>query len=389
MNLQIKTVISLVIMILVFLGCITTFTMDTVKGNEMAVLETFTGGVRPDPVPPRTYFRNRYLETYYHYDLSSQVFVMNDVPHSQGEKGNGRESDAYLVQSSDQQDMHININVRWKRDPSKIVEMHKTYHAHTRSVDQDILEERLIRPEVMRIVKNHATKKKAMEAYSGEGLVSLQSDIEADLADPTGNLRIQGVIVENFVIEKISLDPNFSVEIKARQIAQQKKLRADEETKAAEADALKVKAVAQADLNKAVVEAQRDKEVALLKAEQEAKTQVIQATASKEKTVLSAEAEAQKTKIGADAEKAAAEARASAIKALGEANAAAKKLEYSAYSAPGADVFARIQIAQSMGNSFSGIRGYLPQGMTVGLLSNNFMNALDSLMNPASSTPSK
>jgi len=358
------------------------FTMEGVKGNEVGVLETFSGGVNPTPLAPKTYWRFRPTESIYHYDVSNQVFVMNDVTAHKGEKGKGRDSDAYLVQSSDQQDMHINLNVRWRIDAAKVVQLHKTYHAHMNADNDDILEERLIRPAIMFIVKNHATRMKAMEAYSGDGLVKLQSDIEHELASTEGTLREQGVIVDNFVIEKITLDPKYTEEIKARQIAQQKKLRADEETKAAEADALKAKAVAQADLNKAVVEAQRDKEVAILKAEQLAAAQVTAAKAAKEQTVLNAEANAKQVTIAADAEKSAAEARASAIKALGEANAAAKKLEFSSYSAPGAEIYAQIQIAQSMGNSLSGIQGYLPQGMNVSLLSDNFMSAIRSVMNP-------
>lgn len=381
-GLPIKTIAGLVIAAVVGVVSVGSFGTETVKGNEVAVLETFYGGVKEEPLPPRTYFKNRLTDSYYHYDMSSQVFVMNDSTPADGEKGKGRNNDAYLVQSLDQQDMHININIRWRIDPNKVVQIHKTYHAHLDAEERDILEERLLRPAVMFIVKNHATKMKAMEAYSGEGLVALQSGIEKELANPTGDLRSQGIIVDNFVIEKIALDPNYTAEIKARQIAQQKKLRADEETKAAEADALKAKAVAQAALNKAVVEAESAKQVAILLAEQLSKSQVIAAEASKQQTVLAAEAKAQETIIASNAEKSAAEARASAIKALGEADAASQRLKFSAYSAPGAEIFAQIEIAKSMGQSLSGVQGYLPQGMSVSLLSDNFLNAVRSVMQP-------
>lgn len=383
-NMPIKTIISIVIAVILLGGGLSFCSVETIRGNEMGVMEDWKLGVMPQALPTKMYFINRYTQSIYHYDMSSQIFVMNDMTH--GEKGKGRDKDAYLVQSSDRQDMHVNLNVRWRIDPTRLVSLHTTYHAYMGTREEDILEEKLIRPAIMFIVKNHVTKMKAMDAYSGDGLVALQAGIEKELANPEGDLRHQGIIVDNFVIEKIGLDPNYTLEIKASQIAQQKKIRADEETKAADAEALKAKAVAQSDLNRAVVEAERDKQVAILKAQQLAAAQVEAAKASKEQTVLAAEASAQQVKLAANAEKEAAEARASAIKALGEANAAAKKLEFSSYSAPGAEIYAQIQIAQSMGNSFSGIQGYLPQGMNINLLSDNFLSAVRSVMSPTNRT---
>jgi regulator of protease activity HflC (stomatin/prohibitin superfamily) len=361
------------------IGSVALFDMETIKGNEIGVRETFSGGIDENVLGPKTYFRNRLTSQIYHYSVSSMVFTMNDVPNTI-EKGHGRGVDAYLVQSSDQQDMHISLNVRWKIDPTQAVALHKTFHAHIGNSEEEVLEERLIRPTVMLIVKNHATKMKAMEAYSGEGLVRLQTEIETDLAAKDGELRKQGVIVENFVIEKIALDPNYTAEIKARQIAQQKKLRADEETKAAEADALKAKAVAQANLNTAVVEAQRDKEVGVMKAKQLAEVAVTAATAAKEQTILEAEANAKKVTLAANAEKEAAEAQASAIAALGKANAEAQRLKFSAYSAVGADNFVRIEVAKSLSQAFGGIKGYLPSDMKINLLTENYNKSLSSLM---------
>jgi len=355
-----------------------TFKFERINGNEIGVRENISSGVSETVIEPSGFFYNSMTDTYYHYDLSSKVFAMNNV---------GKVPDAYLVQSSDQQDMHISLNIRWRVDKAKVVSIHKSFNAHVGNDEENKLEKLLIRPNVQRIVKNHATKMKAMEAYSGDGLVKLQTEIEADLMNASGELRTSGIIVENFVIEMIALDPNYTAEIKARQIAQQKKLRADEETKAADADALKAKAVAQADLNKAVVEAERDKQVAVLKAEQEAQAQVKAAQANKERTVLAAQAEAEQITVRAKAEREAAALQAASIEMLGKANADAQKLKFSAYSAPGAEVFAQIEIAKSLGQSLSGIQGYLPQDMKVNLLTDNFMNSVRSLMNPKPTTP--
>lgn len=193
------------------------FSLHTVPGNMVGVKETFTGGVEPEPLPARTYFIFRPTETIYDYPLSLQVFVMNDRTESEGEQGEGRENDSYLVQSSDQQDMRISLQVQWRIDPAHVVEIHKTV--------RDQIGERLLRPVVMLEVKNAATKRTAIDAYSGDGLVKLQGDIWARLSDPDGELRRRGLFVENFVIEHIGLNPKYTEEITARQIAIQKTLK--------------------------------------------------------------------------------------------------------------------------------------------------------------------
>lgn len=74
-----------------------------------------------------------------------------------------------------------------------------------------------------------------------------------------------------------------------------------------------------------------------------------------------------------------------AIIAVGKAKAEAARLEYSAYESPGAEIYAKIQIADSMGKSLSGIKGYLPEDMTVYLLGENFMKAVDNFLNKTES----
>ncbi|MBV9127714.1 MAG: prohibitin family protein, partial [Verrucomicrobia bacterium] len=254
---------------------------QTVGGNQLGVKETWWGGVDPQPLQPRTYmFVPGFTTKVYPYEKSTQVFIMNNIPSSVEKVGRGRETDAYKVQSEEGQDMTISLSVQWRIDPEKVVEIHKT-------VRHDI-EEKILRPTVMRVVKDAATTRKAIDAYSGNGLVKLQKEIQDRLTDPASDLRRRGVIVENFVIEGITLDPDYIGQIKARQVATQKQLTAAEEQKAAEAVALRSKAEAQADYNKRLVEAERDKAVGVLKAEQEARQQVLAAEAQKEQQVLAA-----------------------------------------------------------------------------------------------------
>ncbi|WP_221032093.1 SPFH domain-containing protein [Actomonas aquatica] len=360
-----------VIVVVLILASIFIVDIETVEGNQLGVKETWSGGVLPDPLQPKTYVLfPGFTQKVFKYDMSSQVFVMNDQ--SNDTYGAGRRRDSYLVQSSEGQDMRISLNIRWRRDPSFVVELHKTVREN--------VEEKILRPELMRVVKDQATTRSALDAYSGEGLVSLQSDISAALMAPDAELRKRGVIVENFVIEHIGLDPSYVEQIKARQVAVQSRLRAIEETKAAEAKAEQAKAEAQAAYERAVVDARRDKEVGVLSAQKMAEQQVLDAEAAAKRVELAAEADKNRNVLAAQGEQEAALLRAQAIKALGEAEAEATRLKLSAYSAEGSEAFVRIEVAKSMSDAFKNIDGYLPQDMTVNLLSDSFLRAVKSVV---------
>ena len=377
-----KQIVSLVIagIVIAALLVVSVFIVDitTIEGNEMGVKETWDGGVEPDPLQPKTYVLfPGFTQKIFKYDMSSQVFVMNDA--AMNTYGEGRGRDSYLVQSSEGQDMRISLNVRWRRDPEYVVNLHKTVREN--------VEEKILRPELMRVVKDRATTRTALDAYSGEGLVLLQSDISSSLMSPEAELRKRGVIVENFVIEHIGLDPSYVEQIKARQVAVQERLRAIEETRAAEAKADRAKAEAQAAYEKALVDAKRDKDVGVLSAEKLAEQQVLDATAAARRVELAALADKNRNVLAAEGEQEAALLRAQAIEALGKAEAEATRLKLSAYSAEGSEAFVRIEVSKSMSEAFKNISGYLPQDMTVNLLSDSFLRAVEAVVGGAATTP--
>ncbi len=377
-----KQTLSLVAagLILIVLVVASLFIVDivTVEGNEIGVKETWDGGVIDTPLQPKTYVLfPGFTQKVFKYDMSSQVFVMNDQ--SNDTYGAGRSRDSYLVQSSEGQDMRISLSVRWRRDPSKVVELHKTVRAN--------VEEKILRPEIMRIVKDRATVRTALDAYSGEGLVKLQADISTALTALDAELRHRGVIVENFVVEHIGLDPAYVEQIKARQVAVQERLRAIEETRAAEARAERAKAEAQAAYEKSVVDAKRDKEVGILDAQKLAEQQVLAAGASAKQVELAAQADKNRNVLAAEGEKEASFLRAAAIEALGKAEAEANRLKLNSYAAEGAEAFVRIEVAKSMADGFKNISGYLPGDMTINLLSESFLRAVESVVRPMPPAP--
>lgn len=345
-NAVLFTVLILILVAIVVALC--SVKWETVKGNELGIKETFSGGVENTVLMPKTYSMWRGFADIIQYDASSQVYELDD----------------YKVQSAEGQDLIFKINLRWRIDPERLVAIHTKV--------RDKIDKKLIEPSVMRIVKDEATRLPATAAYSGTNLVTLQSTIQADLINPQGELRSRGVIVELFVIKHIDLDPKYIEEIKQKQIATQRQLRAVEEQKAADAEALVAKAKAQSDLNKVVVEAQRDKETTVLKAQ-----------AEQEKAILAAKGEQQKSILEAEGKMQAAISEAKGILALGEAKANAQKLQLMAYAVPGAEAFVRTEIAKSLAEGTRNIQGYLPEGMTVNLLADNFMKAVETILRPA------
>lgn len=386
---SIKLVASAIILVIVLVLGFTSIKIVTVEGNQLGVKETWSEGVAEAILQPKTYFLfPGWSQTVYKYDASSRVYVMNDK--STGEEGKvsqGREKDAYLVQSQEGQDMKISMNLRWRIDPAKLRSIHMT-------VNQDI-EEKLIRPVVLRVVKDKATQLKAIYAYSGEGLVQLQANIQSALSGNDAiegkELRERGIIVENFVIEHIALDPKYVEEIVKKQIAVQSQLRAVEEQKAAEADALVAKAKAQADLNTQVVAAERDAQIVVLKAKAAAEQVTVNATAQAAQVTIAAKAQAEQVVVAAEAAKKQAEmagegkklgmtAEAEGILAVGRAEAQAKQLMIDSYKAAGPDAYAKIQIAQSLAEGTKGIQGYLPNNFNPTIITGNFMDGVQAIL---------
>lgn len=376
-------------------GLIVIFTMvkfTTIRGNEYGVLETWSGGVQPDILQPKTHILfPGFTQTVYIYDGASQVFVMNDKSMREEKTAAGRERDSYLVQSQEGQDMKISLNLRWHIDPAKLVSLHKT-------VRNDI-EDKIIRPVVMRVVKDEATRLKAIYAYSGEGLVQLQSSIQAALAGADASegkeLRERGIIVENFVIEHIGLDPNYIAEIVKKQIAVQQQLRAVEEQKAAEAEALVAKSKAQADLNTQVVAGERDAQLVVIKAKAAAEQVTVNAEAQAKQVTIAAKAAAEQVQVAAEAQKQQMTllgegqkmkliAEAEGILAQGKAEAMAKQLMLESYKAAGADAYVKVEIAKALAEGTKGIQGYLPNNFNPTVISGNFMEAISQIMTPRS-----
>lgn len=383
-NMKIKLIISGIVLLIALVLTLTAVKIVTIEGNQIGIKETWSTGVENNILQPKTYFLiPGWSQTVYKYDASSQVFVMNDKSMKDEKAASGREKDAYLVQSSEGQDMHISMNLRWRIDPAKLVQLHKT-------VRHD-MEEKVIRPVLMRVVKDEATRMKAMDAYSGQGLVNLQLSIQNALSGndnaESKELKERGIIIENFVIEHIRLDEKYLDEIKGKQIATLKGQRAVEEQKAAEQDALVAKSKAQADLNTQVVAGERDAQLVVIKAKAAAEQVTVAAEAQAKQVKIAAEAQKDQMALDGEGQKLQMVAKAEGTLAMGRADANAKELLLKAYDVKGADAWVRVEVSKNVANAFQNIKGYLPSDLKVNLLTDNFNKSVDALTGNVIVTP--
>jgi regulator of protease activity HflC (stomatin/prohibitin superfamily) len=373
--------------VVVILG-LSSFSAKTISGNQVGVKETWNGGVDPDPLPPKTYFYNRWTTQIYAYETSGQVYAMNDKDEPFAE---GRRVDPLIVNSRDNQQVVFHILVTWRIDPGHVIALHKNY--------RDNIDERLLRPAIVKAVSVRATLQDAIDLYSGEKLNQLRSDVEHDLKDPSGNLVTNGIVVDSFVIEKPTfMNKEYVDNIEKRQVQIIIQSRAHEEQLANEALALAAKSAAQKSLNEQVVQADAAKQVAILQQEATAQQSIIQTSANAKNAVTQQEAESKKIVLAAQAEagrqvaiseanKQAELNRAIAIEAVGKAQAAANSLLLTSYSVPGADLYTRIQVAQSFAQAINNVRFY-PPNATFNTVAGDFDKGLSLLVGqPVKSTP--
>jgi regulator of protease activity HflC (stomatin/prohibitin superfamily) len=342
--------VSLVIATIVALA---SFEFKTVKGGQLGIKETWNDGVVNTVLQPRNYYLfPGFTQEIYTYDATLLVYELPD----------------FVIKSSDNQEMTIRSKVQWRRDPSKLVRHHTMFKQNAEAA--------AINPAMIGAILRHGTTFKALDAYSGDGLIKMQTDIAKDLAANT-QLKDDGIIIESYIIVYNHLKPEYLETINTRQLATLRQSAAVEKQKAAEAEALVAKAEAQANLNRMVVEAERDKQVKVLAAQAENERTVIQAKAENERAILAAQAEQQKLILEAEGQKQAMLATAQGKLALGKAEAESKELLLKAYSVQGADAWVKTEISKNMADAYKNIKGYLPEKMNVTVLSDSFEKAVD------------
>lgn len=276
-----KSIIGGVIAAGLFVALLMGFRYTDVDGKERVVVKDWNTGVLKETLGPGTKFYMPITTDHYKYNIGVSKLIMGQQALYGEEKA---DYPAYTITtggSGKEQPATFSVTLQYRLDPNKLVHLHNSAEHN--------YEELIIKPALTRIISDHATVKAVLSFYSGQGRVDLQNGIEDAITNEPA-LNTVGILVDNFVIDRIELDENYVEEIRGRQLAFQKKLRAIEEAKAAEEVAKKEEALAEADKLKRIVQAEATKQERVKAAEAKAAEVELAATADAIKVKKAAEA---------------------------------------------------------------------------------------------------
>lgn len=317
--------VGLVFMVIAFFSVLN---WTEVGGNEQVVVQDWKMGVQENTLGSGTHFYVPLTTNHYKYNIGVAKMIMGDQDKYGQEKVDFPAFSITVGGNGKEQPAEFHVTLQYRLNPTKLVDLHNSVRGN--------YEELLIKPALTRIISDLSTQREVLDFYSGSGRVDLQNAIEKAIATEP-SLSEVGIVVETFVFDAIELDNLYVEEIRGRQIALQKRLRAIEETKAAEELANKAEAEANADKLKRIVAAEATKEERIRAAQ--AKAQEVQ---------LAATADAIKVKAAAEADRFRKEQDAAGVLALGMAQAKVdKEKKISKYEGVAGERQAAVEIEQA------------------------------------------
>jgi len=136
-------------------------------------------------------------------------------------------------------------------DPQAVIRLHQDLKDNYRDV--------VLKRRTRDIVINHGTTyTSALDIYSGDGFGDFKMQVARSLTTDPG-LNSRGILIEDAIVYRNNLDPDYGEEIRLKALKIQEALRKKEETKAAEEEAKRVFAEAQAEVEKRTQTAEASK----------------------------------------------------------------------------------------------------------------------------------
>lgn len=305
---------------------------EIVQGNEAYVLQHITDGVTDEVWRDGTHFYQGWKYDVFKYNIGTQKITFEDN-NQEAEYG----SIAVNVGEGGGQQVKISLSANYRLghtatptgpvySPEKIVAMHKDgLHKNYEDV--------ILRRTIVEVVNRIARPKNALEIYSGVGYNQFVKEVEDALISHEV-FRERGILIENLIVNDVSLNPAYEAEIEAKQLAIQKALREKEERRAAEEGALRAKA----------------------QAETEVQTRTQKAEAAKQERIKAAEAEKQEQVLRAQGEQEANIAKATGTLAIGKAEAEVDMLKREAlYGGSAGALRAKVEVQKYQAEQLKGI----------------------------------
>ncbi len=220
-------------------------------------------GYRESPLQPGLNWIVPFFENVVTYPISKQTYTMSIAPLEGQIKGD----DSVTARTSDGQEIFVDASVIYSIDPQEVVQVHITW--------QDRYPDDLVRPLSRGVIRDAVSQYGVAEVYSTLR-AEMTQQIEADLQE---RLRVNGLILSDFILRNITFSPEYAASVEQKQIAEQ-----------------------QAQQAKFVVEQRKQEaEQARQSAQGRADAQVIEAEGSAKSRLIEADAEAQALELIAQA----------------------------------------------------------------------------------------
>lgn len=203
------------------------------------------------------------------YSITQREYTMSGSPAEGAVQG----ADAVQARTSDGQQVFIDATVIYSIDPANANLIHERW--------QNRFENELVRPTVRGFIRDEVSKYGVEAVYSSER-DALRDGIEVAIA---GRFGEEGLLMTDFVIRDIQFTAEYASSVEQKQIAEQDRLRAQQE-----ADRLRVQA--QGSRDAAVFEAEGQRLSSIERATGEAEALRLRASAEADAILLRAEADA-------------------------------------------------------------------------------------------------
>lgn len=259
---------------------------EKVEGDEAAVLQDWSGGVRSEVWRDGTHFYIPVVTDVHLYNIGIEkvTFASNKeaeyapIEVNVGENGGQRAkislSVNYRIAHTIDEDGKITFS------PERLIALHRELKKDYESI--------VLKRTIVEVVNRIARPKSALEIYSGTGYNLFVEEVQAALHSHK-MFRNNGILIESVIVYNVNLNPEYEKEIESKQLAIQKTLRENEEEKAAVARAARAKQEAQAEVETRTQKAEAAKQERIKAAEAEKAEQVLQAQGQKEAQILKAE----------------------------------------------------------------------------------------------------
>lgn len=224
----------------------------TVDEGDRAVLKTH--GEVTDTLEPGLHWG--IIPVYHsteHIEIRPQTYTMSGDVH----EGEVDQKDAVDFFSSDNQQVGVDVTVRYSVDEERVGEYHTDWNDH------DTFEERLLRPVTIDVVAEQGSAFEATEAHSDDGREELRAAIGNALQEQAPGM----VTIEEVQVRDVHLDPAYVDTLEEVQRSQERAQAAREEAEG-EADAERIRAEGEAEAIEIVQEQLTDDPEAILAYEQ-------------------------------------------------------------------------------------------------------------------------